>query len=513
MPSDATAQATILLTTLNARYIHSSLGLRYLLANMGELKPHTKLVEFTINQRPVDIVETLLQLQPKIIGLSVYIWNAQQTTEVVRLLKTISPQTLIIVGGPEVSFEIDDQEITRHADYVITGQADLAFAETCRARLNNQPPLTKVIVPRPFKLNEISLPYREFSDNDIAQRVIYVEASRGCPFKCEFCLSALDKTVYPFDLDTFLNEMQLLFDHGVRSFKFIDRTFNLKIENSLRIMEFFRDKMRDEPVFLHFELIPDHLPEKLKQLIASFPEESLQFEVGIQTFNPTVQNLISRKQDNQQSADNLRWLSQHSHAHIHADLIVGLPGEDLASIAHGFDQLVSLEPHEIQVGMLKRLRGTPIIRHSEEFDMRYSPMPPYTVLSNSLLDFNTLQRLARFARYWDLIANSGRFKHSKAIILGEQPFNSFMQLSDWLFQRTGQTHQIALARLFKLLYNALINELQREPHEVMNCLALDYAASGLKGQPDFSVADSDIPVLPVRGQAESRQKRHLQNQD
>ena len=498
----------VILSTLNARYIHASLGLRYLLANMGDLRPDTRLLEFTISSRAIDIVEDLLQHKPQIIGLGVYIWNAEETLQMVKLLKTISPETVIVLGGPEVTYEVEQQELASLADYVITGQADLAFRELCHDILDNKKPLQKVFHAKPFKLDEIKMPYREYTDEDIANRVVYVEASRGCPFKCEFCLSSLDKTVYPFDLDLFLAEMQNLYERGVRSFKFIDRTFNLKIDSSIRIMDFFLQKMQHDKVYLHFELIPDHLPDKLKTTIQRFPEHSLQFEIGIQSLNPDIQTLISRKQDNVKAAENLRWLRNETQAHIHADLIVGLPGEDVSSFANGFNQLVAMEPHEIQVGILKRLRGTPIIRHTTEYDIRYSPAAPYEVLSNNLITFETMQQLKRFSRYWDMIANSGRFKYSKTWLLGDDPYHEFSKVCDWLYQQSGQTHHIALPRLFSLLFNAMTDILKRDKDKTTDLLLLDFADSGIKGQPKFMQQADKINSFTAKRRSESRQKRH-----
>lgn len=192
------------------------------------------------------------------------------------------------------------------------------------------------------------MPYDEYSDADLAHRLLYVEASRGCPFKCEFCLSALDKTAWSFDLDRFLAEMQRLYERGARNFKFVDRTFNLKVDDSARILQFFLDRLAEEgsagSLFVHFEVIPDHLPERLRQLIAKFPPGALQLEVGIQTFNVEVQQRISRRQDNEKSEANLRWLLEHSQAHLHTDLIFGLPGETLESFARGFDRLYGMKP-------------------------------------------------------------------------------------------------------------------------------------------------------------------------
>jgi len=505
------SSSSIILSTLNARYIHASLGLRYLLANMGKLRKQTQLVEFIINSRPVDIVESLLEKKPKIIGLGIYIWNAQETLQVVKLLKKVSPETIIVLGGPEVTYEVNQQEICSLADYVITGQADLTFKELCESLLNNRNPIEKTIKSPPFKLHEIELPYKEYTDEDVRNRVIYVEASRGCPFKCEFCLSSLDKTVYPFDLNLFLSEMQILFDRGIRSFKFIDRTFNLKIDTSIQIMEFFLVKMATEQVYLHFELIPDHLPEKLKTVMQRFPDDSLQFEIGIQSLNPDIQEVISRKQDNIKVQDNMSWIRTNTTAHIHADLIIGLPGETLSSFAKGFNQLVDMDPHEIQVGVLKRLRGTPIIRHTDEYDMRYSPTAPYEILSNNNIDFSTMQKLKRFARYWDMIANSGRFKHTKAFLLGDSPFENFLTLSNWLHSETDQTHQIALPRLFTLLKKAMTEVLSLDPLQTDKYLMRDFSDSGIKGQPKFLQQNQIDNNKIFKRRSESRQKRHQFN--
>jgi len=498
----------IILSTLNARYIHSSLGLRYLLANMGELRSQTELVEYNINSRAIDIVEDLLNKNPDIIGFGIYIWNTEQTTQVIKLIKEIKPEIKIILGGPEVSYEYEEQECVKAADYLITGQADQTFREICELILNGLAPVEKFIQSRPFNLNEINLPYTEYTDEDIANRIIYVEASRGCPFKCEFCLSSLDKTVYPFNLDLFLDEMQTLYDKGVRHFKFVDRTFNLKVDTSIRIMEFFLDK-QDKELFLHFELIPDHLPEKLKSTISRFPEHSLQFEIGIQSLNPEVQKLISRKQNTDKARNNIHWIRNSSHGHIHADLIIGLPGEDINSFARGFNELYLMKPHEIQVGILKRLRGTPVIRHTEEYDARFSPLPPYNILSNKLIDFKTMQRLTRFARYWDIIINSGRFKYSRPLILSNTPFENFIKLSDWLFQKTRQTHQFSLERLFKLLHKGSLEILNIDKHLIEKTLVKDFEASGIKGQPKFIQNDNQNSSTKKQN-AGLRQKRHLQ---
>jgi radical SAM superfamily enzyme YgiQ (UPF0313 family) len=500
--------SAIVLATLNARYLHASLGLRYLAANMGELEQDTEIMEFILQNRPEEIVEALLAARPRIIGFGVYIWNVTEITRVVALLKCVAPQITVVLGGPEVSYECNEQEIVRLADYVITGWGDISFAKLCGELLQQRPQAQKIIAGIQPKLAEIKLPYALYSDHDIAHRTLYVEASRGCPFKCEFCLSSLDKTALAFDLDRILDEMDKLYRRGARQFKFVDRTFNLNTKTGVRILEFFLERL-DDKLFVHFEVIPDHLPEQLKALIVKFPAGSLQFEVGIQTLNPEVQALISRKQDAAKTEENLRWLRQESHAHVHVDLIIGLPGEEVASIADGFDRLIALKQQEIQVGVLKRLRGTPIIRHTEAYAMRYTPYPPYTILATDRIDFATMQRLARFARYWDLIGNSQRFPQALELLLDESPFARFLTFSDWLYSTTHQTHQIPLHRLFDLLFTGLTTALAVPIEKARTALEHDFVQSGCKELPPFMKTEKDLPRKSKVGNLVKRQTRLL----
>ena len=477
------------------------------MANLGELRSQARLVEFTLDHRPIDIVESLLAHNPKIIGLGVYIWNITQSTEVVALLKAVRPDVVVILGGPEVSYECEEQRIVQLADYVIVGQADRAIAPLCNVLLAGESPAEKIIRPDVPKMDDVVLPYHEYTDADISNRLIYVEASRGCPFKCEFCLSSLDKTAWPFQLERFLSELNTLFERGVRHFKFVDRTFNLNIKASKRILDFFLERMV-EGLFIHFELIPDHLPDALKESITKFPPGSLQFEIGIQSLNPEVQKNISRKQDDAQTAENLRWLREYTQAHLHADLIVGLPGETVESFGNGFDRLVKLNPHEIQVGILKRLRGTPIARHTEAFDMRYNPQPPYNILSNTDISFATMQRLNRFARYWDMIGNSGRFLRTRPLLLGDAPFERFLTFSDWLFETSGQTHRIALDRLYTAVFDGITTLFAVDVETVRDLLSRDYYESGARGAPKFlNQAIATASLVNIHGIAK-RQARH-----
>jgi hypothetical protein len=322
----------------------------------------------------------------------------------------------------------------------------------------------------------------------------------------------------------------------VKQFKFVDRTFNLNIATSKTLLEFFL--ARHQPGhFYHFEMIPDRLPAELREVIAKFPPGTLQFEVGIQTFNPEVGTLISRRQNYERLADNFNFLRRETGVHIHADLIVGLPGETLESFGAGFDRLVALGPQEIQIGILKRLRGTPIVRHDVEWRMIYSTNPPYEILQNKLIDFATLQRLRRFSRYWDLTGNSGNFVESTPLIWSPvgrnpqqadfenasrrtgmpappSPFNSFLRWSDWLHTRVKRTDGIALLRLMELLFEFLTVELQLDPALVAETLWRDYKRGGRHDKPGFmkDFLSSEEPLLPypkTKAALPKRQARHL----
>lgn len=491
----------IVLSTLNAKYIHAAFGLRYLFANLGDLQARTEIAEFDINQRPLDIAEALLARNPRILGLGVYIWNTAPMLELVATLKRVQPGLVVILGGPEISYETWQQPITQLADHVITGEGDLEFARVCRVLMaeggagtplpaaqrarRDAPNLPKIIAAPLPDFAQLKLPYDFYIDADIAQRILYVEASRGCPFSCEFCLSSLDIPVRPVGLPEFLAAMQRLLDRGARQLKFVDRTFNLNLATAAAILEFCRAHWQPG-LFFHFELIPDRLPESLRQIIRKFPPGSLQFEVGVQTFNPDVAQRINRRQNYAKLVDNLRFLRAETGVHIHADLITSLPGESLESFGAGFNQLVALRPQEIQVGFLKRLRGTSIVRHDAVWAAVYNAHPPYEILQNRLLDFATIQRLRRFARYWDLIGNSGNFVETTPLIWSSAPpFAAFLRWSDWLFAQISRTDSIALTRLAQMLFNFLTDELSLAPRPVAETLFRDYQRGGRPDQPEF----------------------------
>ena len=443
----------IILTTLNSRYTHTSIALRYLYANLKELKSNAQILEFSINDATQSIAEKLLDSNPDIVGIGTYIWNVSQVHELIHILKKISPNLKIVLGGPEVTHEpfrvnLDD------ADYIIQGEGDIAFYELCRNILDKKQMPSRIIKMNMPSLQAIQLPYDYYTDDDIKNRYIYVEASRGCPFECEFCLSSMDEKVRAFDLDILLQEFEKLWQRGARNFKFIDRTFNLNMKTANRVLDFFLQK--EPPYFAHFEVIPDSFPNSIKEKIKLFTHGALQLEIGIQTLNPEIANNISRPLKLDKIQQNIIFLQNQTQAHMHLDLIVGLPGESLESFGKNLDKLVSISSCEIQIGILKKLSGTFINRHDEEQGMVYSNIPPYDILKNNELSFKDIQIMKRFSRFWDLTYNSSNFTSSVSLIWeNKSVFNNFYAFCLWMYEQTNSTYKISLQRLGELLFKYL----------------------------------------------------------
>lgn len=495
----------IILTTLNGRYSHTSIALKYLYANLKELQEFTNIQEYVINENMQDIAEKILASKPTIIGIGVYIWNVSDVSQLIHYLKKISPQTTIILGGPEVSYtpfrvNLDD------ADYIIQGEGEIQFYELCKNIHNNTPLENKIYPPEILDVTNIELPYKYYNENDIKNRHIYVEASRGCPYNCEFCLSSIDKKVRDFDIDMLLEDFELLWNRGARNFKFIDRTFNLNIDVASRLLDFFLNK--DEPFTTHFEVIPDNFPEALREKIKLFPKHSLQLEVGIQTLKKDIARNIKRNLNIAKIEDNLAFLENETNAHIHVDLIIGLPGESIQSFGENLDKLSSITQCEIQLGVLKKLSGTTLNRHDEIHGMIYSDIPPYDILANDLIPFDKMQEMKRFARFWDLIYNSGNFTHTFSFLVKEKSvYETFYEFSLWLYGQTYSTWQISLDRLAKFLFDYLTVIKRNDRKEVADIVIEDLIKVAGRKLPSFLREFTSINIKSTQTQISSQNKR------
>lgn len=449
--------STIVLTTANARYSHSSLGLRCLIANLGHLESEAVINEHTIKDSPEKIVESWLSFNPKIIGVGIYIWNVEVLTEAILQISKSNPDITIVLGGPEISYGINTN-LFQAVDYIVELEGETVFREICEKVLDSNPPKNKTIRAKTLDTDKIVMPYQHYSDTDIKNRKIYVEASRGCAFKCHFCLSSLDEGIRNFDIDVFLNQMQMLYDKGVRQYKFVDRTFNLDIKLSIRILNFFLEK-EEHDFFLHFEVIPDRLPQALKEYIVKFKSGILQFEVGIQTLDKEVSKRIGRRQNKERALENLSYLRHETNAHLHVDLIIGLPGATSEIFKKDLNELVGIGLQEVQVGMLKLLKGTPLHQHIDGFELNFDKSPPYEIQSNIDIDLELMHKMRALHKYWDKFYNSGNFIGSmKFLFTLSNPFDEFFALSNFALKKMNRTYAVSLDELCLILYTFLLEE-------------------------------------------------------
>jgi len=468
--------ADIVLATFTARYSHSAFGLRCLAANMGDLADRTVVVEFDIGKAPLEAAEELLALEPRVLCLSVHVWNVAVTRDLVALLARVAPDLPVVLGGPEVAYELDAEPLVRHAACIVRGEGDLVVGPLCADLLAGRRPAETVLTAPPPDLANVALPYDRYTDEDVAHRVVYVETSRGCPFRCAYCMSSIDGPLRLYALDRLFPAFERLLARGVRHFKFVDRSFNVMAERAVAVLEFFRERYV-EGLLVHVELMPCGLTPELRRALAAFPAGALHVEVGVQTFDVDVSRRVDRPLDPAAVVELLTFLRRDTGAVVHADLIVGLPGETVEVFARGFDRLAACRPHELQVGMLKRLRGTPLTELAPAWDLRFAPHPPYEVLQTSTMSFADIQRLRRFGRFVELLHNRGSFPTTTERLWTGSAFEGFSAAADGLFRRLGRSHGISLDKLAEALFDYLVDD-GADSAAVARSLADDYRAAG-----------------------------------
>jgi radical SAM superfamily enzyme YgiQ (UPF0313 family) len=438
----------ILLTTINAKWIHASLALRLLAANLGKHKDNCVIEEFALRQPLNEKLDGIKKHNARIIGISVSIWNLAQTTELLRNLRENQKEDrpIIVLGGPEVSVIDSGAEIFKYADYLIKGEGERLFCELCASLIDNpvKHSSCKIISQtEALSLTTIQSAYSLYTDEDLQKKLIYVESVRGCPYKCTFCQSGAMQGLQDFPMQDFLKEMDTLIKRGAKRFKFLDRSFNVNIKRAITIMEFFlavfnARNMQTDGMFVHFEITPSDIPQELLDIMCKFPAGTLRLEIGIQTLNPATQTLIGRKVFAGKELQTVRTICGHTNAIVHADLITGLPDEDLGSFAAGFDSLYACKPAEIQLGILKCLGGTIITAEAEKYGIVYSKQAPYEVIETAALQKSDMDRIKNFARFWELIVNRGAFNDLLPAIFDSEPpdkssvFYTFLKLSDYL---------------------------------------------------------------------------------
>ncbi|MEZ7577601.1 DUF4080 domain-containing protein [Veillonella sp. 27098_8_77] len=414
----------VVLSTLNSKFIHSSLALRYLKA-YGEAHGQAyDIVEYTINMPVLYILSDITEHDIDVLGFACYIWNIEMTLHVVDIVKAVRPDIKIVLGGPEVSFTADELlERCPNIDYIVQGEGEEAFHALVTALQLGNDGLDPVIpgvrgrrdgsilgsieAVEVRDLSTIPFPYTEEDMDDLEHKIIYYESSRGCPFSCQYCLSGNKNTVRFFPQERTLKELQWFIDHGVKQVKFVDRTFNCAPHHHRPLMEFMRDS--DTDMNFHLEMEPELMTEWETNILCETPPGRIQIEVGVQSTHKKTLDAINRYNDWPYIQKSIRPIIQAGHTHVHMDLIVGLPHEDFNRFGQSFNDLFSLQPHALQIGFLKLLKGSGV-RRMREYKYVADPLAPYEVLSTHVLPYDDVRFLKYFEDVFERFYNSERFR-------------------------------------------------------------------------------------------------------
>lgn len=414
----------VVLSTLNSKFIHSSLALRYLKA-YGEAHGQAyDIVEYTINMPVLHILSDITEHDIDVLGFACYIWNIEMTLHVVDMVKAVRPDIKIVLGGPEVSFTADELlERCPNIDYIVQGEGEEAFHALVTALQLGNDGLDPVIpgvrgrrdgsilgsleAVEVSNLSTIPFPYTEEDMEDLEHKIIYYESSRGCPFSCQYCLSGNKNTVRFFPQERTLEELQWFIDHGVKQVKFVDRTFNCAPHHHRPLMEFMRDS--DTDMNFHLEMEPELMTEWETNILCETPPGRIQIEVGVQSTHKKTLDAINRYNDWPYIQKSIRPIIQAGRTHVHMDLIVGLPHEDFNRFGQSFNDLFSLQPHALQIGFLKLLKGSGV-RRMREYKYVADPLAPYEVLSTHVLPYDDVRFLKYFEDVFERFYNSERFR-------------------------------------------------------------------------------------------------------
>lgn len=457
----------VLLTTLNSKFIHSSLALRYLRAYCSDKPWDLGLREFTINDSVHTVTGEIFKENPYVVAFSCYIWNITKTLKLARRIKQVMEDTLIILGGPEVSYD-DRTLMEQHPfiDYIVRGEGEATFRELMENVLEGRGSLKDIqgithrtpkgIIqnqPRDLLGDLSSIPFPYSFDRDMLSKIVYYEASRGCPFRCSYCLSSVTPGVRFFPVQRVKEDLDRLIELGVKQVKFVDRTFNCNADFSREIFSHLMERGGDTN--FHFEISADLLDDGLINLLESAPPGLFQFEVGVQTTNLEVLREIRRSTRQQKLFRNARRISEGKNIHQHLDLIAGLPGEDMASFERSFNDVYSLDPDMLQLGFLKLLKGSGIRKRAKEYGYVFTVEPPYEVLSNNWMDYGDIRRLKLMEEVFEYYYNSHSFDNTLRVAVAHStagPFAFFKKFSEYWEEEGLNLKKHSRRDLYSILY-------------------------------------------------------------
>ena len=438
----------ILLCGINAKFIHTNLAIRQLKGYAEKNSSHNiNIVEFTINNYTDEMLKTIYEKKPDVLGFSCYIWNIEIVKKLCLLIKKVLPDTTIILGGPEVSYNPTEILKTFSCDFVISGEGEKAFLSLIDA-LQTKSSYDNIagisfkndtqIISNPSKqgidMAKLPFPYTDFTQ--VENKICYYEASRGCPFGCKYCLSSIERGVRFAPIEKVKKELKLFLDNSVEQVKFVDRTFNADKKFAKQIIQFLIENDNGKTNF-HFEVEAGLLDDELINLLSSARKGLFQLEIGIQSTNKSTLKAINRNNDMKQIEYCITKLQRNKNIHLHLDLIAGLPLEDFESFKKSFNDVYRLDPHQLQLGFLKILKGSAMEKLCTEYDINYSPFPPYEVLSTHCLSYNDILILKGVEEMVEIYYNSNRFYLSTTYISKkfDNPFDFYLKLSEFKKQK------------------------------------------------------------------------------
>ena len=430
----------ILLTAVNAKYIHSNLAVYSIRANAKEYRSRITLGEYTINQYVEDILQDIYKKKPDLIAFSCYIWNIRHVREIVRELRKILPSVPIWLGGPEASYDArglleNYPEVTG----VLVGEGEESFYELCKfydGKIENLADVKGIayredneIIVKPLELvndlSSLSFAYEDFQDFE--HKIIYYESSRGCPFSCSYCLSSIDKSVRFRDLELVKKELQTFIDEKVPQVKFVDRTFNCKVSHAMAIWNYIYEHDNGVTNF-HFEVAADLITEEELKLFAKMRPGLIQLEIGVQSTNEETVCEIRRKMNFSKVAEMVTRVKEIGGIHQHLDLIAGLPNENYESFGKSFDDVFALRPEQLQLGFLKVLKGSYMYENRDAYGLVYRSEPPYEVLSTNWVSYDEMIRLKGIEQIVELYYNSHQYDRTLTEVLeGEESVFAFFE--------------------------------------------------------------------------------------
>lgn len=484
----------VVVATLNAKYIHTSLALRYL-KSFAQDEFDVQIAEFTIKDPAMSIVADLFARKPDVIGFSCYIWNIEETIVVADMLRKVLPNVKIMLGGPEVSYDTEFwMNRLSTVDFIVMGEGEETFRDLLRQiagerkyhfvfGLAYRKGEQVIINPgRPkLDLNAIPSPYRFQEDiPSLRNRVVYFETSRGCPFSCQFCLSSIEVGVRYFDIEWVKAELTYLIDSGAKLIKFVDRTFNIKRDYAMEVFQFLIDNHRG--CVFQFEITADIMrPEVLDFLADNAPPGVFRFEIGVQSTNDPTNIAVQRRQNFTKLTRTVVKIKESGKIDQHLDLIAGLPHEDYDTFRKTFNDVFALRPEELQLGFLKMLRGTGLRNDAEKFGYTYMERAPYEMLGNDLMPFSDIVRIKRvedvLEKYW----NAHRMNRTMEYLIMQaypSPFDFFQAFGDYWESRGWSRIGHQLEDLFTRIWGFLEADAAPglDPEVAMGLLKLDYYA-------------------------------------